>query len=238
MGEDMNLEAAITLSEHGVGGPEEPPPEQPPVDVHGRRKEISELIEVVILAVVAVATAWSVYQAARWEGRQAFLYSESTRLRIEADEEVTLGGQQRLLDVSTFNTWIEERNQGDQRIADLYVERFSPEYREAFDAWLALKPFQNPDAPPGPSFMPEYRNEQIELAADLNDQAREAFREGTEARETADRYIRLTVLFATVLFLVAVSQRFTYHVVRFSANALAAVIMVIALVGVFGLPRL
>jgi predicted ferric reductase len=86
--------------------------------------------------------------------------------------------------------------------------------------------------------MPGYRNEQIELAARLNDRAREVFAEGTEARETADRYVRLTVLFATVLFLVAVSQRFTYHVVRLAANGLAAVIMILALIGVVALPRL
>lgn len=228
MPEEMNLEAAYTLSERAGGAPES----------HGRRKEVSELIEVVILAIVAVATAWSVYQAARWEGRQSFLYAESTRFRIEADEARTIGGQQRLLDVSTFNTWIEESAQGQDEIADLYVERFSPEYRVAFDAWLALDPFSNPDAPPGPSFMPEYRNEQIERADRLNERAGETFEVGTDARETADRYVRLTVLFATVLFLVAVSQRFTFHVVRLAANGLAAVLMIIALVGVIVLPRL
>ena len=233
MAEDMNLEAAYTLSERGAGGPGKPHRGTPE-----RRKEISELIEIVILAIVAVATAWSVYQAARWEGRQAFLYSESTRLRIEADESATLGGQQRLLDVSTFNTWIEADALGQDEIADLYVERFSPEYRVAFEAWLALDPLTNPSAPPGPSFMPEYSNDRIELAAALNDRARETFDEGTEARETADRYVRLTVLFATVLFLVAVSQRFTYHVVRLAANGIAAVLMSIALIGLLVLPRL
>ena len=227
MPEDMNLEAAYALSERAGEAPDK-----------RRRKELSELIEVVILAIVAVSTAWSVYQAARWEGRQSFLYAESTRLRIEANEARTIGGQQRLLDVSTFNTWIEESAQGQDEIADLYVERFSPEYRVAFDAWLALDPFSNPDAPPGPSFMPEYRNEQIERADRLNDRAGETFEVGTDARETADRYVRLTVLFATVLFLVAVSQRFTFHVVRLAANGLAAVLMIIALVGVIVLPRL
>ena len=234
MGDDMNIEAAYSLSEH-AGGPSKDPRNKDP---HQRRRELSEMIEVVILAVVAVATAWSVYQAARFEGRQAFLYSESTRLRIEADEAVTLGGQERLLDVSTFNTWIEATASGQDEIADLYVERFSPEYRVAFDAWLELDPLDNPDAPPGPGFMPEYHNEQIELAADLNDQARETFDEGTEARETADRYVRLTVLFATVLFLVAVSQRFTFHVVRLTANGMAAVLMFVGLIGVVRLPRL
>ena len=61
---------------------------------------------------------------------------------------------------------------------------------------------------------------------------------GTEARETADRYVRLTVLFATVLFLVAISQRFTYRTVRLAATSLAGVLMIIALIGVITLPRL
>ena len=76
-----------------------------------------------------------------------------------------------------------------------------------------------------------------DLIYDWN-RAGETFEVGTDARETADRYVRLTVLFATVLFLVAVSQRFTFHVVRLAANGLAAVLMIIALVGVIVLPRL
>ena len=229
MPEEMNLEAAYTLSERGGHAP----PEK-----QRRQRELGEILEIVILAIVAVATAWSGYQAARWDGRQALLYGESTTMRIEADEAATLGGQQRLLDVSTFNTWIEARAQGQDRIADLYVERFSPEFRVAFDAWLRTRPFSNPDAPPGPSFMPEYHNEQIEHAAELNRQASEAFERGTEARETADRYVRLTVLLATVLFLVAVSQRFTYRAVRLTATMLAGGLLIFALFGVVTLPRL
>ena len=228
MPEDMNVETAYTLSE--AGGEEE--------ETGRKRREIGEIVEVVILAVVAVATAWSGYQAARWDGRQAFLYGESSRIRVDASEVATLGGQQRLQDVTTFNTWIVARAQGQHRIADLYVERFSLAYRFAFDAWLATKPFSNPDAPAGPSFMPEYHNPQTERAAELNDRASETFDEGTEARETADRYVRQTVLFATVLFMIAVSQRFTYRAVRLTATGLAAALMIFALVGVITLPRI
>src|SRR4029453_14163857 len=138
---------------------------------------------------------------ARWDGRQAFLYHEATRIRVEAGLAATLGGQQRLLDVTPFTPGMEARPQGRDRIADLYGDRFSPEFRVAFDAWLQTMPFSNSDAPPGPSFMPEYHNQQIEHSAELNERATEASVRGTEARETADRYVRLTVLFATVLFL-------------------------------------
>src|SRR5215510_14438451 len=174
--EEMNIEAAYGLSERGV---EEKQRQRP--------REIAEIFEVVILAIVAVATAWSGYQAARWDGRQAFLYGESTKIRVEASEAATLGGQQRLQDISTFNTWIVAFSEGKTEIAHLYVDRFSPEYKVAFDAWLATMPFTNPDAPPGPSFMPEYHNAQTEHAAELNREATATFDEGTEARDTASR---------------------------------------------------
>ena len=52
-----------------------------------------EIVEAVLLGVVAVATAWSAYHAAKWDGHEAELYAQASTLRIEADELVTLGGQ-------------------------------------------------------------------------------------------------------------------------------------------------
>jgi hypothetical protein len=50
--------------------------------------------------------------------------------------------------------------------------------------------------------------------------------------------VRQTVLLATVLFLVAIAQRFKFRGVRVAATVLAASLMVVALVGVITLPRL
>ena len=187
---------------------------------------------------MAVATAWSGYQAARWDGRQAFLYGASSSLHFEAEAAETLGAEQQLQDITTFNTWIQAHQQGDEELADLYVRRFSPEYRIAFDAWLETRPFSNPAAPPGPIFMPEYRNPDAERAAALNERARSMFEAGTAARETAERYIRQTVLFATVLFLVAIAQRFRFRGVRIAASVVAGVLMIVALLGMVSLARL
>jgi len=129
-------------------------------------------VEVALLAIVAVATAWSGYQAARWDGRQAFLYGTSSSLHFEAEAAETLGAEQQLQDITTFNTWIQAHQQGDEELADLYVRRFSPEYRIAFDAWLETRPFSNQAAPPGPIFMPEYRNPDAERAAAASRSAR------------------------------------------------------------------
>jgi hypothetical protein len=191
-----------------------------------------------VLAVVAIATAWSGYEAARWDGRQAELYGEDAAIRIRADQLLTLGGQQRLLDVTTFNTWIEARFEGRRELAALYERRFSPEYGAAFDAWIATDPFSNPDTPPGPSFMPEYVNPEIERGSELNERAAHVFEEGTAARSRADDYIRTTVVLASVLFLLALSQRFRMSQVRLGVLVLSGGLMLYGLITIVTLPRL
>jgi hypothetical protein len=230
--EGMNVEAAKKLTEM---------PENPP-EPEGRRKrawhESAEILEIVVLAAVAIATAWSGYQAAKWDGEQTLLYGTASRERVQADEALTLGGERKLQDVATFNTWIQAQQSGDTELADLYRERFSPEFETAFRAWLKLDPFHDPAAPPGPSFMPEYVNPGTRQGQRLNDEASATFDEGTKARGTADRYVRQTVLLATVLFMVAIAQRFKYRAVRTTAGVIAVVLLLYAVSGIVTLPRI
>jgi hypothetical protein len=228
MPEDLNREIAETL-ETGHGRVEA---------TRTHSDAIVEIVEAILLAVVAVATAWGGYQAARWDGRQAELYGESSTILVEADEALTLGGQQRLLDVSTFNTWIEARNEGKHDLAALYERRFSPEFKAAFDAWIALDPFTNPDAPPGPSFMPEYVNPLLEQGDERNQVAARLFDRGTESRHQADEYIRTTVILATILFLLVLSQRFRIRRARLGVLVVAIGLLAYGLVSMFTFPRL
>ncbi|MGH2539001.1 MAG: hypothetical protein ACRDGK_00605, partial [Actinomycetota bacterium] len=162
MSEDLNAEIAGAIAEAGEAHAEA---------TRSRHEWFVEILEAMLLAIVAIATAWSGYQAARWDGRQAELYGEDAAIRIRADQLLTLGGQQRLLDVVTFNTWIEARVEGRRELAALYERRFSPEYKLAWDAWLATDPFSDPDPHPGPSFMPEYVNAEIQEGSELNERA-------------------------------------------------------------------
>jgi hypothetical protein len=169
---------------------------------------------------------------------QAELYGEASALRIEGDQLVTLGGQRRLLDVSTFNTWIEARNEGREGLAALYERRFSPEFKVAFDAWLETRPFSDATAPPGPSFMPEYRNAKIDKGVAANREASHIFDDGTAARKQSDDYVRTTVVLATVLFLLALSQRFRLRAVRLGVLVPAGGLMAYSLITILGFPRL
>jgi len=180
-------------------------------DRHKQRwEEVYEIFEVLVLAIAAIATAWTGYQAARGDGAQSAM----------------------------FNGWLQARAANNPQLEAVFVRRFTPDYRSAFAAWLKTDPFTNPAAPAGPGYMPQYRNPQLEQAKRLNDQAAVTFEEGTAARETADKYVRATVLFALVLFLVAVGQRFKVRGVRIAANAVAVGLLAYALFTVSTLPRL
>ena len=67
-----NIEIAHHLSEHKESS-------------QSLGREILEIAEAVVLAGVAVTTAWSGYQAALWTGHQAELYGQASKLRVEAE---------------------------------------------------------------------------------------------------------------------------------------------------------
>ena len=203
-----------------------------------RREKVLEIAEVAVLAIVAIATAYSGFQGTKWGGEQARLYGLASTTRFEADAASTLGGQQLVADASFFTAWLQAHAAGDAKLESMLVARFTPEYADAFQEWLATDPFTNPDAPAGPGYMPGFANPSMTKAAQLNDQASVYFAAGTTARETANKYVRQTVMFASVLFLVAIAQRFRLRGVGIAANALAFALLLYTLYGVERLPRI
>lgn len=202
-----------------------------------RWRTFIEIAEVTVLAIVAIATAWSGYQATQWGGRQTTLYGQASSDRFQADALSTLGGQQLVADSSMFTAWLVARRSGDTQLQGELVRRFSADYGTAFQEWLKMDPFKNASAPPGPGYMPGFTNPNLESATELNANASAAFAQGTAARETANKYVRDTVLLASVLFCVALAQRFTIRGVRIGANALALMLLSYTLFTLVDLPR-
>jgi len=200
--------------------------------------EVLEIAEAVILAMVAIATAWSGYQAAKWDGRQDELYEQSTKLRVQAQGLATRGGQEQIYDASTIVEWVKAESAGNKKLADLFERRMRPEVRPVFAEWKKLDPINNPDAPPGVLMMKEYRNAHLEESAKLSQEASELFEQGAKSRSTSDDYVRVTVFLATVLLLTAISQRFKTQHVRVGLAALAFLLICIPLYHIVTLPRL
>ena len=193
------------------------------------RFEVIEIIEALILALVAVATAWSGFQAAEWAGKRAEDYAKANRLRVTAEGLATLAGQERIYDSDTFNSWLVAKLDNKKEAAEFFERRFRDEYRTAFAAWMSTDPFNNAQAPPGPIFMPEYHNAKHEQFLGLNKQAADIADEGVKSGETGDKYVRITVLLATVLLITAIGQRFRFKSVRVAFMILAFLLLCVPL---------
>ena len=207
-------------------------------DTSQSRFEAIEIIEALILALVAVATAWSGYQAASWAGKRAEQYARANRLRVTAEGLATLAGQERIYDSDTFNSWLAAKLDGKEKAAEFFERRFRDEYRRAFTAWSSTDPFNNAQAPPGPIFMPEYHNAKHEQFLGLNKQAADVADQGTKSGETGDQYVRITVLLATVLLITAIGQRFRFRTVRVAFMILACLLLCLPLLQLLMLPRI
>jgi hypothetical protein len=199
--------------------------------------DLVEIAEALVLAIVAVATAWSGYQAARWTGYQSERYGEANRLRVEAELAATTANQERLYIASTVVEWLKAEAEGQRELSMIFERRILPEFRPAFEAWKRTDPIHNPNAPVGPQLMAEYRNSKSEVAEKLNHQASDVFEKGNEARERSDAYVRVTVILATVLLLIAVSQRFKVPAVRIGMLAFATLLLCFPMYLIIRLPR-
>jgi len=196
-------------------------------DGRGRRLSI---VEAILLATVALLAAWSGFAAARWSTESRLELAQSTRHRTLSSEAELRAMEARNFDASTFNAWFTAWVAGDEKAQNLATRRFSDEFKVAFDAWIATDPLNNPDAPKGPTFMPEYHQPDQETADEESQLADEAYAKGAKAGETADDYVRTTVLLASVLFLVGISGHFRVHSGRIGLISVSGAILVYAVI--------
>jgi hypothetical protein len=202
-----------------------------------RRFTWVEIAEAFVLAIVAVATAWSGYQATKWDALSNEYYSLASRTNVRAQEKATLAGQDHLYDVVTFNGWIAAQIAGNNKLAETYERRFRSEYKAAFLAWQKLDPFKNPSAPPGPIFMSEYASANTQDSKKLAEESNGYFEKGVNTRETGDHYVKVSVFLATVLLLTALGQRFERFWPRTVLLVVAFILLLFSTYSMFTFPR-
>ena len=217
---NINAEVAEHLREHGDHADHDP--HQP----SKRRIETIEILEAILLAFVAIATALSGFQAALFDGESAKEYATSSRLRVEASNAHLTANQRLIANSANFTAWLQAYDAKDESLMRLLERRFLPNYKEAFDQWVKLAPWTAPGTPPGPAYMPSYEEPLAEQAVELNKEASHAFDLGVSTRLTGEKYVRVTVILAVVLFLIAIGQRFKIKGVRNSVNAVAGVLII------------
>lgn len=195
-----------------------------------RPGHVREVLTVVVLAVTAVLTAWSVFEASQWGGEMSIAFSKASSARIEASRHESQADAARGYDLQTFAVWVQAVAEGDEPLAAFVRQRFSPHFGPAVDEWLATQPLQDPSAPASPFVMPSYEPPGTAEAAAADARAEDMFARGLVLDERSDRYTFLTVLFALVLFFASLSTRGRTERVRWVLLGVA-VVMVVAGIG-------
>ena len=215
-----------TPSEQSVSSPRE----------KTEKKKWVEPVAALLMALATLSTAWCSYQSAAWTRQSNRLMNEFNSLERKAGLLSLQGLQQATIHTAMFMEVLAAKQAGNEQLANFYVERFPPDARKAYDAWLAQKPFENPNADPHP-FVPNlYQIRGTREAAELNSKAASRVEEARSAGSISGEYLANTVLFATVLFFASASGKFEQRRVRIVAFAFATAVFLFAVVRTATLP--
>jgi hypothetical protein len=200
------------------------------------RKKWIEPVVAILMALTTLGTAWCSYQSAAWTRRANGLMNESNGLEQRAALLDVQGSQALVVHASMFMQLIAAQHDGNEKLAAFYAERFPPDVKKAYDAWLAQKPFENPAADAHP-FVPKLF--QVRGAAEAAAMRVDAAERVTRARAAGNRsgqYLANTVLFAAVLFFAGTAGKFEQPRVRHSAAVFAVAVFVFAVIRILLMP--
>jgi hypothetical protein len=244
MGEGLNpIEAGKQLHEHAEkehGEAEEGQRRAERAERADRHSRIVQICEAVLLALVTIAAAWAGYSATRWATASRVDLAQSSTLRNIATRDDLTAISTRNFDASTFNAWFIAFTLNSPQKEAIAIHRFRPGFLVAFNAWMATDPLHNPKAPPGPTYMPQYKLPAQAQGNALDNQATAKFNQGDADGTTSDNYVRITVFLAAVLFLVGIGSSFKLYGVRYALIAFGSVLLIVSIVLITqqpGLPR-
>jgi hypothetical protein len=201
------------------------------------KKKWVEPVAALLMALATLSTAWCGYQSAAWTRQSNRLMNEFNTLERRAGLLTLQGMQQATIHTGMFMQALAAHQAGNDKLLNFYIERFPPELRKAYDAWIAEKPFENTSADPHP-FVPKlYQPPRAREAADATSKAANSLEEARKAGTVSGQYLANTVLFATVLFFASASGKFEQRRVRVVAFAFAVAVFVFAVLRTLMLPR-
>jgi hypothetical protein len=198
--------------------------------------DLIDIIAAVLLALAAVATAWSGYQASRWNGEQAKAGARSNALRLESTRASGLADAQTQIDVATFTAWVDAYARSETRLAEFYRRRFRAEFQPAVEAWIATRPLKTPNAPLTPFAMPQYRLAAAAAAKQLDAASQRSAAGVLRNIQRASDCVLAVVLFAVALFFAGMGAKLRVARIRMVMVALAGVIFLGAVIWIATFP--
>ena len=200
-----------------------------------QRKWIEPVVAV-LMALTTLCTAWCSYQSAAWTRQSNRLMNESNAVERRAALLDVQGSQALIIHTSMFMQLLAAQHAGNEQLATFYAERFPPDVKKAYEAWLAQKPFENRAADAHP-FVPNlYEVRGTKEAATARADAAQRVAQAREAGNRSGQYLANTVLFATVLFFAGTAGKFEQPRVRLFAAVFGVALFAFAVIRMLLMP--
>src|ERR1700747_3774065 len=200
------------------------------------KKKWVEPVAALLMALATLSTAWCSFESAAWTRQSNRLMNEFNALERKAGLLTMQGMQQATIHAGMFMQLLAAQQAGNEKLVTFYVERFPPDVRKAYDAWMAEKPFENPNADPHP-FVPNlYEMRGTAEAAEATTDALGKVEEARSAGNVSGQYLANTVMFAAVLFFANAAGKFEQARVRIVSFVFAIGVFIFAVVRIAMLP--
>ena len=193
------------------------------------------MIAVILLGVATIGTAWSGYQASRWNQDQGDISRQGSDLRIEANRQFGLATQAIVYDSNLLAQYAKAVVDGDTGLQEFYrATLFRPAFLPLLDQWEQT--IKEGKTPTRLLEDPEYLNSQLGpyQATQAKSEAKDV--EAKEAGKNGDDYVLLTVLLAAALFFAGVTTSFKLQMARLVLLTLAALLIAYCISRVATLP--
>lgn len=201
-----------------------------------RRNRWAEITCAVVLALATACSAWCAYQSTLWGGVQTFRLAAANKAGRQSAADNMAALQWRSFDASMLISYIQAKNEGNERHEKFLFQRFRPDMKKALEAWLKMDPFNNPDAPPAPFKMAEYVQPELELAKQHEERATREHAAAEQANRNSDTYVLLTVLFAMVLFFGGIAGTIESRRLRIIILSVALLVFAVTIVFLATMP--
>jgi hypothetical protein len=175
-----------------------------------RRRDSGRFIEIVTVALLAVATvgsAWSAYQVSQWNGTETDEARISGALRIEASQAYLQGIQIVAYDASSIAEYSQAvAAENEELQAFIFETLVRPGLRPTMEEWR--EQYESGELPTNLLEDEEYLGELFAESQQLDADALAATERSEEAGSNADDYVQLTLFFAAALFFAGITASF------------------------------
>ena len=174
-----------------------------------------ELVIVVLLGLVSVATAYASFQAALYDSQMAAAYTKGQNARTSAESLYLEANQQYIRDVEVWSSLTDlsiDMENADAAFAQTASEKFDTLYFQSVDetlgdavTWSAEQNDANPEEYSSPFDSEDYLYERFAPSGEMQEEADALVAEGDTYNSLSDRLTLNTVLMALSLFLLGIA---------------------------------